>query len=40
VSRYDPDLSPWQFNVSAAWGSDRLEQAAALFTELGIYRPG
>lgn len=40
VSRYDPDLSPWQFNVYAAWGADRLEQAAALFTERGIYRPG
>ncbi len=40
VSRYDSDLSPWQFNVSAAWGPDRLEQAAALFTERGIYRPG
>ncbi|MGH7614316.1 MAG: Ig-like domain-containing protein, partial [Gemmatimonadales bacterium] len=40
VSRYDSDLSPWNFNVSAAWGPDRLEQAAALFTERGIYRPG
>jgi len=40
VSRYDPDLSPWQFNVQAAWGADRLERAAALFTERGIYRPG
>jgi len=40
VSRYDPDLSPWQFNVSAAWGPERLEQAAGLFTERGIYRPG
>jgi uncharacterized protein YfaS (alpha-2-macroglobulin family) len=40
VSRYDPDLSPWQFNVSSAWGADRLEQAAGLFTERGIYRPG
>ncbi len=40
VSRYDPDLSPWQFNVSAAYGPDRLERAAALFTERGIYRPG
>ena len=40
VSRYDPDLSPWQFNVSAAWGPDRLEQAAGVFTERGIYRPG
>ncbi len=40
VSRYDPDLSPWQFNVYAAWGADRLERAAAVFTERGIYRPG
>jgi uncharacterized protein YfaS (alpha-2-macroglobulin family) len=40
VNRYDPDLSPWQFNVSAAWGPDRLEQAAGVFTERGIYRPG
>jgi uncharacterized protein YfaS (alpha-2-macroglobulin family) len=40
VSRYDPDLSPWQFNVSAAYGPDRLERAAGLFTERGIYRPG
>ena len=40
VSRYDPDLSPWQFNVYAAWGPDRLERAAAVFTERGIYRPG
>ena len=40
VSRYDPDLSPWQFNVYAAWGPDRMEQASALFTERGIYRPG
>jgi uncharacterized protein YfaS (alpha-2-macroglobulin family) len=40
VSRYDADLSPWQFNVYAAYGADRLPQASAVFTERGIYRPG
>ena len=40
VSEYDPDLSPWQFGVSAAWGTSRLPLAAAVFTERGIYRPG
>ena len=40
VTQYDPDLSPWQFNVSAAWDTDRFPMAAAVFTERGIYRPG
>ena len=40
ISQYDPDLSPWRFNVRSAWGQDRLPAAAALFTERGIYRPG
>jgi len=40
VSRYDPDLSPWQFNVRAAWGDERRSEAATVFTERGIYRPG
>jgi len=40
ISQYDPDLSPWRFNVYPAWGSDRLPLAAAVFTERGIYRPG
>lgn len=40
ISDYDPDLSPWRFNVGSAWGSDRLPAAVALFTERGIYRPG
>ncbi len=40
ISQYDPDLSPWRFNVSAAWGGDRFPLAAAVFTERGIYRPG
>ena len=40
INRYDPDLSPWRFDVSAAWGDDRLPLAGAVFTERGIYRPG
>ena len=40
IHEYDPDLSPWNFNVSAAWGGDRLKLAGAVFTERGIYRPG
>ena len=40
ISEYDPDLSPWQFNVSSAYGISRLPVAAAVFTERGIYRPG
>src|SRR4051812_7000531 len=40
ISEYDPDLSPWRFNVGAAWGTARLPVAAAVFTERGIYRPG
>jgi uncharacterized protein YfaS (alpha-2-macroglobulin family) len=40
ISDWDPDLSPWRFNVSQAWGSGRLPAAAAVFTERGIYRPG
>ncbi|HJU88585.1 MAG TPA: MG2 domain-containing protein [Gemmatimonadaceae bacterium] len=40
VSQYDPDLSPWRFNVSSAWGDDRRQAAGAVFTERGIYRPG
>lgn len=40
VSRYDPDLSPWQFGVYPAWGSQRYPLAGAVFTERGIYRPG
>ncbi len=40
ITQYDPDLSPWQFNVSAAWDTDRFPMAAAVFTERGIYRPG
>jgi hypothetical protein len=40
INDYDPDLSPWRFNVTSAWGSDRFPAAAALFTERGIYRPG
>ncbi len=40
ISSYDPDLSPWQFNVHSAYGTDRYPLAAAVFTERGIYRPG
>jgi uncharacterized protein YfaS (alpha-2-macroglobulin family) len=40
INDYDPDLSPWRFNVTSAWGSDRYPAAVALFTERGIYRPG
>ncbi len=40
ASDYDPDLNPWQFNVSSAWGADRYPMAGAVFTERGIYRPG
>ena len=40
VTQYDPDLSPWQFNVRAAWDTERFPMAAAVFTERGIYRPG
>ncbi|HEU5170768.1 MAG TPA: alpha-2-macroglobulin family protein [Gemmatimonadales bacterium] len=40
LNRWDPDLSPWRFNVSAAWGQQRLPVAAAVFSERGIYRPG
>ena len=40
VRDWDPDLSLWQFNVDPAYGSSRSPQAAAVFTERGIYRPG
>ena len=40
INRWDPDLSPWRFRVSSAYGTDRLPLAGAVFTERGIYRPG
>ena len=40
INRWDPDLSPWRFNVNSAWGDDRFPVAGAVFTERGIYRPG
>ena len=40
INRWDPDLSPWRFNVRSAWGDQRLPLAGAVFTERGIYRPG
>ena len=39
INQWDPDLSPWRFNASAAWGDERLPLAGAVFTERGIYRP-
>lgn len=40
INRWDPDLSPWRFNVESAWGDQRFPLAGAVFTERGIYRPG
>src|SRR5688572_4125669 len=40
INRWDPDLSPWRFDVQSAWGNQRLPLAGAVFTERGIYRPG
>ncbi len=40
IGGYDPYLSPWQFNVRAAWGDQRRPLSAAVFTERDIYRPG
>ena len=40
INRWDPDLSPWRFDVQSAWGDKRLPLAGAVFTERGIYRPG
>jgi len=40
LSAYDPDLSPWRFGLSRAYGRQREPVAAAVFTERGIYRPG
>ena len=40
INRWDPDLSPWRFNVRSAWGDARIPLAGAVFTERGIYRPG
>ncbi|MDH4347770.1 MAG: MG2 domain-containing protein, partial [Gemmatimonadota bacterium] len=40
ISSYDPDLSPWQFNVRSGYGAERHDVAALVFTERGIYRPG
>jgi hypothetical protein len=40
ISTWDPDLSPWRFNVRSGWGAERWPAAAAVFTERGIYRPG
>ncbi|WP_420130547.1 MG2 domain-containing protein [Longimicrobium sp.] len=40
ISEYDPDLSPYRFGLSGAWGEERAPAAGAVFTERGIYRPG
>ncbi len=40
ISQYDPDLSPWRFNVYSASNDQRAPMAGAVFTERGIYRPG
>jgi uncharacterized protein YfaS (alpha-2-macroglobulin family) len=40
INQYDPDLSPWRFNVWNAWQEDRIPMAGTVFTERGIYRPG
>ena len=40
INQYDPDLSPWRFNVGSAWQQERVPVAGAVFTERGIYRPG
>ena len=40
INQYDPDLSPWRFNVWSAWQQDRVPMAGTVFTERGIYRPG
>ncbi len=40
ISSYDPDLSPWRFNVRSGYGNERQPVAAGVFTERGIYRPG
>lgn len=39
INEWDPDLSPWRFNATSAWGDQRLPLAGAVFTERGIYRP-
>lgn len=39
INEWDPDLSPWRFNATGAWGDQRLPLAGAVFTERGIYRP-
>ena len=40
VNPYDPDLSPYEFDVYSAYGEERAPAAGAVFTERGIYRPG
>ncbi|MES2179012.1 MAG: MG2 domain-containing protein [Gemmatimonadota bacterium] len=40
IKEWGGDLSPYQFNVSSAWGDERIPMAGAAFTERGIYKPG
>lgn len=40
VRNQDPDLAPWRFGLSDAYGADRAKVAAAVFTERDLYRPG
>jgi len=40
VRSQDPDLAPWRFGLSEAYGTDRAKVAAAVFTERDLYRPG
>jgi uncharacterized protein YfaS (alpha-2-macroglobulin family) len=40
INEWDPDLSPYHFNVSSASPDQRLPLAGAVFTERGIYKPG
>lgn len=36
----DPDLAPWRFGLSSAYGAERATVAATVFTERDLYRPG
>ena len=41
INDYDPDLSPWRFNVQPAWGGERLPRPRPRSSpSAGIYRPG
>lgn len=40
ISRWEPDLSPWDLGAYSGWGVQRRPMAGAVFTGRGIYRPG